>query len=96
MQMSVLESSPKRAKAGWIMDLATIIGIIAGFAVIVAAMLFGGNLQQFIDVPSVLIVIGGGFCATLIRFPLSGIVSSIGMGGKVAFTHKKIQPRAMV
>ncbi|MEO0497668.1 MAG: MotA/TolQ/ExbB proton channel family protein [Pseudomonadota bacterium] len=78
------------------MDLATIIGIIAGFAIIVAAMLFGGSIQQFVDVASVLIVIGGGISATLIRFPLSGVLTAFATGGKVAFTHKKTDPRTMV
>jgi chemotaxis protein MotA len=78
------------------MDLATILGILAGFGVIVAAMLFGGSISQFIDVPSVLIVIGGGLAATLIRFPLSGVLKALVTGGKTAFTHKKVDPRAMI
>ena len=39
------------------MDLATIIGIIGGFGVVVAAIFLGGTISQFIDVPSMLIVI---------------------------------------
>lgn len=83
-----IESSP--------MDLATIIGIVAGLAVVVTAMLLGGDIGQFIDLPSVLIVIGGGFAATLIRFPLSGIGKALVLGGKTAFTHKKINPLDLV
>lgn len=78
------------------MDLATIVGMIAGIGIIVAAMLLGGNISQFIDIPSVLIVIGGGFAATMIRFPIAGVFQAFGTGGKVAFTHKKTDPRAMV
>lgn len=70
------------------MDLASIIGIIAGFIVIVIAIFLGGSLSTFVDVPSMLIVLGGGFAATLIRFPLSGIVGALGLGAKIAFSHK--------
>lgn len=78
------------------MDLATIIGIVAGMGVVVAAILMGGSFSQFIDVPAILIVFGGGFAATLIRFPLSGIFSSLILGGKAAFTHRKIESRDLV
>jgi chemotaxis protein MotA len=78
------------------MDLGSIIGIVAAFAVVLVAILLGGNITQFIDVPSVLIVIGGGFAATLVRFPLAGIGSAFVVGSKVAFTHKKASPRDLI
>ncbi|WP_306027908.1 motility protein A [Stappia sp. MMSF_3263] len=78
------------------MDLGSIIGICAAFAVVFVAILLGGSLTQFIDVPSILIVIGGGFAATLVRFPLAGIGSAFVVGGKVAFTHKKASPRDLI
>ena len=78
------------------MDLATIIGIVAGMGVVVAAIFMGGSFSQFIDIPAILIVFGGGFAATLIRFPLSGIFNSLILGGKAAFTHRKIEPRELV
>lgn len=78
------------------MDLATIIGIIAGMAVVITAMLLGGSIGQFIDIPSLLIVFGGGFAATLIRFPLSGIGGALVLGGKAAFIHKKLSPADLV
>lgn len=78
------------------MDLATIIGIIVGAAVIAVAILLGGSFGQFIDVPSILIVLGGGIAATLIRFPLSGVIGAFGTGGKIAFTHNKVEPRDVI
>ncbi len=78
------------------MDLATIIGIIGGAAFISLAILLGGSFGQFIDGPSVMIVIGGGLAATLIRFPLSGIIQAFVTGGKVAFSHKKVDPREIL
>ncbi|MEP3523840.1 MAG: MotA/TolQ/ExbB proton channel family protein [Hyphomicrobiales bacterium] len=78
------------------MDLATLIGIVAGFGIIVAAIFVGGELSTFVDVPSVLIVVGGGLAATLIRFPLSGILGAFALGGKIAFTHKKSSPADII
>ena len=52
------------------MDLATIIGVILGFIVIGWAMLLGGSMRIFWDMPSVAITIGGMLCATLIHFSL--------------------------
>jgi chemotaxis protein MotA len=78
------------------MDLATILGIVAGAAVIAFAIVMGGSVQAFVDMPSVLIVIGGGFAATLIRFPLAGVAQAVVTGGRVVFTHKKVEPRALI
>nr|WP_306268279.1 MotA/TolQ/ExbB proton channel family protein [Pararhizobium sp. IMCC3301] len=78
------------------MDLASILGIVFSFSVVVVAMFLGGNLSQFVDLPSVLIVIGGGLAATLIRFPLAGLLAAFGTGGKVAFKHKKSDARSII
>jgi len=77
-------------------DLATIIGIIVSATVIAIAILLGGSFAQFIDIPSVLIVFGGGFAATLIRFPLAGVLKAFKTGGKIAFTHSKVEPRELI
>ena len=51
------------------MDLATILGLIAGTAVVAMAILFGGSASMFVNIPSILIVFGGTLAGTLIRFP---------------------------
>ncbi|MGJ8528028.1 motility protein A [Maritalea sp.] len=78
------------------MDLATIIGMIAGAAFIALAIFMGGSFAQFVDYPSIMIVVGGGTAATLIRFPLSGVITALVTGGKVAFTHKKVDPKDLI
>ncbi len=78
------------------MDLGTLIGIIGAFAIVVVAIFLGGSFSQFIDVPSILIVIGGGMFATLIRFSLGGIGSAFAVGGKVAFGGKSANPRTII
>ncbi len=78
------------------MDFATIIGMIVGTVVVIVAIMIGGTISQFVDVPSMLIVVVGGLSATLIRFPLSGVLTSFMIGSKVAFTHKKSDPRETI
>ena len=78
------------------MDLATIIGMLVGAGVISYAIYLGGSFMAFVDMPSILIVIGGGLAATLIRFPLAGIGRALVIGSKVAFTQKKSEPRDVI
>jgi chemotaxis protein MotA len=79
--------------SGVVMDLATIIGIILGSAIVGAAIFLGGDFMTFVNLPSVLIVFGGSIAATILRFPLSGVMASFAIGGKIAFTQEKANPR---
>ena len=78
------------------MDFATIIGICAGLIVVMIAIFIGGNFLSFVDLPSVLIVVGGASAATMLRFPLASIPSALATGGKIAFTQKKSNPIALI
>ena len=51
------------------MDIATVVGLILGCALIVTAIILGGTPLIFVNVQSILIVVGGTLAATLIRFP---------------------------
>lgn len=61
------------------MDIATIIGLFLGFGLIFAAIVMGGGegLSAFIDVPSLMITVGGSFAALLINFPLKVCMKTI-------------------
>jgi chemotaxis protein MotA len=52
------------------MDIATIVGVLLGFLVVVGAIVIGGGWQSFVHIPSLAITIGGMLCATLIHFSL--------------------------
>ena len=52
------------------MDIATIIGVILGFSVVIGTILFEGNLAIFFNIPAIAIVGGGMTCATMIHFSL--------------------------
>ncbi|MBF0227451.1 MAG: MotA/TolQ/ExbB proton channel family protein [Desulfobacterales bacterium] len=58
------------------MDIATIIGMVSAFGLVVAAILMGSGLGLFVDPPSLLIVVGGTFGATLINYPLKEVLGT--------------------
>lgn len=67
------------------MDLATILGMVAGASVVGLAIVFGGSPGMFVNVPSMLIVIGGSIAAVLIRFPLHEVMGALKLGVSNAF-----------
>jgi len=77
------------------MDIATIVGLVAGFGLVGSAILMGGNASAFVDIPSVIIVFGGTVAATLINFPLSDVLSVLGTT-KNAFFHRENPPESLV
>jgi flagellar motor component MotA len=50
----------------------------------------GGDMGMFFDIHAVIIIFGGSISATLIRFPLSSIIHGIPLGGKYAFTLRRM------
>jgi chemotaxis protein MotA len=58
------------------LDLATIIGIIAGMGLVLWGILNAGQLSWFWSFSSVLIVIGGTISATFIAYPLNKVLST--------------------
>jgi chemotaxis protein MotA len=73
------------------MDIATILGLIACFGLIVGSILVGGSLSSFIDVPSLLIVGGGTFGVALINYPLAKVLSAFKVAINV-FTYNIPDP----
>lgn len=58
------------------MDIATIIGLLLGSGLVIGSILIGGSLTPFINVPSMMITLGGSFAALLINFPLKTVMGS--------------------
>lgn len=77
------------------MDIATIIGIVAGFGLIFMAILMGGNPVIFVSVSSVVIVCGGTVAATLINYPL-GDVLKVFTTLRNAFFFEERDPRGLI
>ncbi|MEJ2212873.1 MAG: flagellar motor protein PomA [Gammaproteobacteria bacterium] len=64
------------------MDIATLVGILGAFGIIIGAIMTGGELGPFIDVPSMLIVVGGTFFVTFSQVTLGDFLSSFTIGLK--------------
>jgi chemotaxis protein MotA len=56
------------------MDIATMVGAVAGFVLICGAIFMGGGAGAFFNVPAMLITFGGTACATLVHFPLAEVL----------------------
>jgi len=73
------------------MDLATVVGVVLGLGLTAGSILMGGSLTGFINLPGLMIVLGGTVAATLIRFPLP-VVMGAGKVAKKAFMQKGESP----
>jgi len=56
------------------LDITTIIGIVLGFALVGWSILSGSELKNYINAPSLVIVLGGMIAGWLVAFPLSDVV----------------------
>lgn len=77
------------------MDIASIIGIISGLALIISAILLGGDAGVFFNVPGLMIVVGGTVAAILFTFPLKDVVSAFRSAFSV-FATPKTDPNNVV
>ena len=69
------------------MDIGIIIGFLGTWALIGWAMLAGGNISVYIDVPSLILVVGTCFTVVFFAYPAKNVVSLIGVLKK-AFLFK--------
>ena len=70
------------------MDIATPGGMLIGFVLLLLAILIGGGTSgvgAFLNIPSVLIVVGGTVAATLVRYPLGRVTGVMAIAMKTIF-----------
>lgn len=77
------------------MDLATLIGLIGGFAFVIMAMVLGGSISMFVDVTSILIVVGGSAFVVLMKFTMGQFFGATKIAGK-AFMFKADEPEDLI
>lgn len=77
------------------MDFATLLGLVGGIAVIVAAVTSGSDVSIFVNAPGFMIVLGGTLAATLIKFSLSHVVSAFRVAFK-AFRYELDRPEDLI
>jgi len=76
-------------------DIATILGIVIGLGFVIGGILTSGSLVDFVDLASILIVLGGTIASTLVAYPLSGIMDAVKIATK-AFTNKIEDPNKII
>ncbi|MCL6582424.1 MAG: MotA/TolQ/ExbB proton channel family protein [bacterium] len=77
------------------MDIATVSGIASAFALVVIAIFMGGSLMIFVDIPSVMITVGGTIGVSLIHYPLGDILGVMKVV-KNTFFSKTHNPQELI
>ena len=77
------------------MDLATLIGLLGAFGIVVAAMILGGSAGMFVNVPSLLIVLVGTIFVVLMKFTLAQFLGAVKVAGK-AFSFSLATPQQII
>ncbi len=67
------------------MDLATIIGLVLAFGLVTAGIMMNSSLLIYIDIPSMVIVVGGTIGAALVNYPLGQMMSVLKVCRKTLF-----------
>lgn len=77
------------------MDLATLLGMVGAIGIVLAAMLFGGSVLVFVNVPSILIVLGGTFMVVMIKFSMQQFFGAFKVAVR-AFIFKLETPEELI
>lgn len=73
------------------MDIATLVGVLAGSTCVFVAIFMGGGIGMFINIPSLMITVGGTVAATLVNFPLRNVLAVMSITKK-CFLNKLMAP----
>lgn len=77
------------------MDLATLLGLFGALGAITVSIFIGGSPSVFVNLPGLIIVLGGTMAVTLMKFPLSHTLGAFQVALK-AFIHKSERPSELV
>lgn len=77
------------------MDLATLIGLLVAWTLIIATIALGSGALVFINAPSFMIVIGGTIAVVMMRYTLSQFIGSMKTALK-AFLYKSESPEDLI
>ena len=77
------------------MDIATLIGVLFGSGLVIAAIMMGGQAGLFVNVPGLLIVLGGSFSVLFVKFPMKTVLLTLKVTGK-AFVEKAVDLEALI
>lgn len=67
------------------MDIATLVGLVGALAIILSSILLGSSPLTFVNVPSLLIVIGGSIFVVLAKFSIGQFLGAMKVAGRAFF-----------
>jgi chemotaxis protein MotA len=77
------------------MDLATLLGMVGAMGIVLAAILTGGSALVFVNVPSILIVLGGTVMVVMIKFSMGQFFGAFKVA-LTAFINKAADPEELI
>ncbi|MDF1818941.1 MAG: flagellar motor protein PomA [Immundisolibacteraceae bacterium] len=77
------------------MDLATLIGVVGGFGIVVMAIMMGGEFGLFVNAPSLLVVGGGTIAVVFMRFPMAEVFNAFKVAAN-AFFNRTASPEQLI
>ncbi|SEI76113.1 chemotaxis protein MotA [Allopseudospirillum japonicum] len=78
------------------MDFASLLGLITGTLFIVMAIVTGSDAEIFLNLPGILLVFGGTFASTLVKFRISSFFLGLKEGFAAAFGERTDDPREII
>lgn len=77
------------------MDISTVLGLLLGVVFIIGGIITSGQIDSYIHIPSIIIVLGGTIASTLASFPLKNFLNTSRVIKK-AFSYKETSPDEVI
>ncbi len=77
------------------MDLASVIGLIGGIAVMLFTILLSGSLSGYVDIPSIVCTFGGTIAITVMAFPIKKLMEGL-KSLKHVFIYKEMDSEGVI
>ena len=77
------------------MDFTSFIGCISGISLVICAIIIGGDVHNFVNIPGIMIVVGGTVAATFFTFQFKDGAAAF-KAAYFVFTEDKQDPNNMV
>jgi chemotaxis protein MotA len=71
------------------MDFGSLVGVLSGLGMIIGAIIYEGNLDQFVNAPGLMIVAGGTLSATFLNFKLKDVITGFQAVHRVFTSHRE-------
>lgn len=77
------------------MDIVTLLGMAVGLSLIFGAIVIGGAIDVFLNIPGMMIVVGGTMAAIMVAFPFEEVIQAFNAAFKM-FVQRKTRVRDVV